>query len=851
MNNQFLEQADQGRNEFWRYLVTTIAMIWVAIAIQIVLVLVAFLLGGTTDIESLPVLALLLIAMIPFPFSLAALWGGLRLLHKRPLMSILNPSGKLAWKRVFVSAGLWFGLAGLSDLLLSLIDPVNYVWTFDFAKFAPYFILAIILIPIQTSTEEMIFRGYLAQWMSRYSRRLWVPLVIPSLVFMLLHGLNPEVLTYGAWLTLPFYFGIGLLLGYITLRSGGLELAIGLHAANNLYAALMVTFPSSALPSPALFTIQRYDPVLGLTVFAAMAALYLVILFVLQKKNLSRAVTATILATVLASTLVTPAQAQSYDAERFDVRIEVQADGTLLVSETIVFRFIDGPFSYAFRTLELNELDRIEVLSAHMDGTVLPPGTQPGQVEIKPDANPIEVTWYFDPTWDAIRTIDLHYRVIGNVRQAAGGDGFSWRAIPADHEYDIRFATITVVYPPGVEPLEPPTLVGQSASFETSPGQIVFHLAEIERNQFITVTGRFPPGSLLSEPPAWQVLVLQRDEQIRTTWPFSAIIAIGLFLAGLIIAEFLRRKNSIAYPQSIPIGSLSNPPDNLSPGLAAYLTANARPNALHFFAIVLDLTRRGYLRLEQKEAAGIFKAKDYQITRLKNGQGLKPQEAFVHQFLFQTRKGVREQVSLSHVGQKLGGKLSTFSKHAQEELSAAGTFMPDQIKLRERLIATGFILFFAAIALAILGAVFVMIARDNLAMVGMLLFGGSLGVLGGGIVLWLYGDRWKILTPQGKQRQERWNAFRLYIRELVKSDSVLQAEWLGDYLPFAVAFGLGDRWVKAFKDRGLSTLLKWVYQAEGGYADSMVLTAVIITSTANSGGGSAGSGGGGGASGAG
>ena len=850
MNNPFLEQAHQGRNEFWRYLVTTISTIGVAITVQIILVVAAIILGNTTNIESLPSLFLFLIVMIPFPFSLAALWGGLGLLHKRPLMSIINPAGKIAWKRVFLSALVWFLLAGLSDIILGFFDPANYVFTFDLNQFAPYFLLAIILVPIQTTTKEMIFRGYLAQWIGRYSRHLWVPLVVPSLVFTLLHGLNPEVLTYGAWLTLPFYFGIGLLLGWITLRFGGLELAIGLHAANNLYAVLMVTFPGSALPSPAIFTIQRYDPVIGLAVFAVMAVLYLAIFYTLQHKRLPRTVTALILAGVMAGSLVSPAQARSFDAERFDVRIEMQPDGSLLVTETVVFRFQDGPFSYAFRHLALNELDRIEVLSTTLDGQAVLPGTQPGQVEISADSDPIELTWHFEPTSDASRTVGLTYRVIGNVRQVPGGDGISWQAIPAEHEYEIRFASITLVYPPGIEPLEPVSLVGQNASIETMPGWVVFHLEEIGINQPITIHGRFPQASLLIQPPEWQALIIQRGQQVQAALPYMVIISVGLLLIAVFIAESLRRKNFVQYSPSFSVGSLPNPPDDLAPGLAGFLVSNGRANGSHFIAVLLDLAHRGYLRMEQKEESGIFKAKDFQITPLKGAQGLRPHEAFVHQFLFQTRSTVLEEVLMSRISRKISGKLSLFSAQAQAELEASGTLIPGSLKQRDWMVAVGFVLFFLSLCLAFLGAIFVMIAHNNLATVGMLLLGGALGMLVGGFVFWIYNGSWKVFTIQGKQRQERWNSFRLYIRELIKTDTLLKAEWLDAYLAYSVSFGLGDRWVKAFKDRGLSTLLNWVYLANGDFADSTILTAVIVTSTADS--SSAGSSaGGGGASGAG
>ena len=275
--NQFLDQARQGRNEFWRYLLTVGLVIAASFWVSLVFSLIAILFKGT-DLDQYPPLVMLLLGTSPFPFALLALWFGVRVLHKRTFRSLVTPFQKINWKQLIISAGLWFLLAGISDLILSFLQPGNYHWNLDLVRFLPYLLVVLIVIPIQTSTEEFIFRAYLPQGLSRFTPRLWLPWIIPSIVFGLLHSLNPEVDTYGFLLTIPFYIGFGLVLGWITLRSRSLELALGLHLANNLYASLIVTFPGSALPSPAIFSIQTYDAASSLVVWAVMSAIYLVVI---------------------------------------------------------------------------------------------------------------------------------------------------------------------------------------------------------------------------------------------------------------------------------------------------------------------------------------------------------------------------------------------------------------------------------------------------------------------------------------------------------------------------------------------------------------------------------------------
>lgn len=276
--NPFLDLAKDGRNEFWRYLLTIGLMIAASFWVSLVASLAAILINGT-DLNQYPPLAMLLLGTSPFPFTLLVLWFGVRFLHKRPFRSLVTPFKQVRWKQLFISALLWFLLAGISDLVLSFLQPDNYHWSLDFSRIIPYLLVTLVVIPIQTSTEEFIFRAYLPQGITRFTPRFWLPWIIPAVVFGLLHSLNPEVDTYGFLLTIPFYIGFGLLLGWITLRSRSLELALGLHLANNLYASLIVTFPGSALPSPALFTIQSYDAALSLVVWAVMSIIYLLVLF--------------------------------------------------------------------------------------------------------------------------------------------------------------------------------------------------------------------------------------------------------------------------------------------------------------------------------------------------------------------------------------------------------------------------------------------------------------------------------------------------------------------------------------------------------------------------------------------
>ena len=285
-SDEFFSSARTGKNAFWRYLLTVVAIVIAVFAAGLIVGIIYLLSSGNIDINHMSPIASLLVNMSIFPAALLVLFLGMQFLHKRRFKTLITPQPKIAWRRMLLSGGLWFLISALSDVVTALwITPGNYSWSFNPASFIPFAILALILIPIQTSTEELVFRGYLMQAFSLLTKRPWIPLVLSAVLFASLHSANPEIAAYGFGWMIPFYLGMGLILGWITLYTGGLEASLGVHIANNLYAGLMVTFPSSAIVSPALFTIHNYDAKLALVTFVISSVLYLALFIWLNGKQ--------------------------------------------------------------------------------------------------------------------------------------------------------------------------------------------------------------------------------------------------------------------------------------------------------------------------------------------------------------------------------------------------------------------------------------------------------------------------------------------------------------------------------------------------------------------------------------
>ena len=136
-----------------------------------------------------------------------------------------------------------------------------------------------------------------------------------------------------------------------------------------------------------------------------------------------------------------PAAAKSYSADRFDAVVRVLPDGTLDVTETVVFRFIDGTFREVFREMPARRTDGIEIVRAEMEGETLPFGDELGTVYVRQTDGRVRVVWRFRPVEHVTRTFVLNYRVHGVVRQENGADVLVWRATPGEHGYRIESST--------------------------------------------------------------------------------------------------------------------------------------------------------------------------------------------------------------------------------------------------------------------------------------------------------------------------------------------------------------------------------------------------------------------------
>jgi membrane protease YdiL (CAAX protease family) len=277
----FLERALDGRNQFGKYmLVFGIGFLGgqflgglFLFGAAIAMMFVAPPAGGAVGWDVVASLnwtamgfshnGVLCLMLIPFVISLFLTLYLIRLLHGRTLAGCVNGTLQIRWRRIASGALVWSVLLAVSLLMDWLIDPGNYVFQLDWGKFLLLTVITFCLVPFQTTFEEVFFRGYLAQGIAGWTRSRWLAILIPGTLFGLMHIANPEIKEFGFWKTMPVYILYGLVFGLISVLDDGIELPVGIHTANNVFTCLFTTYPASALPTDALFQVQRMDPADG------------------------------------------------------------------------------------------------------------------------------------------------------------------------------------------------------------------------------------------------------------------------------------------------------------------------------------------------------------------------------------------------------------------------------------------------------------------------------------------------------------------------------------------------------------------------------------------------------------
>ena len=289
----YIKQAFNVKHNWWLY-IAGLAIIFIAVLlgqIPYTVILISKAVESGSDLQNLDLNQAmnllesnlnLFLVLLSFAVGLLGVLFVVKYLHEQSLRSLTTSRSKIDWRR-FGFAFLFWGIISSTMVLIDhYMYPEHYEFNFKLVPFLILAAIALVLVPLQTSFEEYLFRGYLMQGLGVLCKNKWVPLIVTSSLFGLLHIANPEIEKLG-YILLVHYIGTGFFLGIITLMDEGLELALGFHAANNLFTALLVTADWTAFQTHSILRDVSDPDISNSEVFASVLIIYPILIFIFAK----------------------------------------------------------------------------------------------------------------------------------------------------------------------------------------------------------------------------------------------------------------------------------------------------------------------------------------------------------------------------------------------------------------------------------------------------------------------------------------------------------------------------------------------------------------------------------------
>jgi len=571
----------------------------------------------------------------------------------------------------------------------------------------------------------------------------------------------------------------------------------------------------------------------------------------------------------------TPAVAGSFETiQSYDVEITVQPDGDLTIVETIDYDFGSEQRHGIFRDIPTrlhydDTYDRLMPL--RVDSVTGSPGTPVGYSTGDAGDGKTEIK-IGDP--DQLITGAHEYRIAYTVQGALNSfgkrDELYWNAIGDEWGVPIQRATVHVSTPGEITGIA--CFRGQQGSSERCDASAFqgdsarFAQTQLFPYEGLTVVVGITKGAVAVQPPIlderWS------PQRAFAVTPVTGSAAAGLAVVGIAGFGFLawRRGRDRRYRGSqvdqimgnpsgesepVPLGDADAegpvefaPPDGIRPGQVGTLI-DEHANTLDVSATIVDLAVRGFLQIHEVPKEGFFGKPDWRLVRSDaDDAGLLPYERMLLDGLF--RDG--QETTLSALRTTFAERLSKVEDSLYADARGQGwfTIRPDRVRLRWRLIGFGLTVLGLAITVGLA-------ATTHLGLIG-------LSALLVGIVFWFGAGRMPARTAKGTAMLRRLRGYR---RVIDTADRYL-ARWAEQenefpkMLPYAIVFGLTDRWAHTFQalaaqaPSGAAPIVPW-YVSTGaftadGFAHAIdgfaVATSGTMTATP-AGSGSSGFGGGG------
>jgi len=512
------------------------------------------------------------------------------------------------------------------------------------------------------------------------------------------------------------------------------------------------------------------------------------------------------------------AQTRSVYWRQWDVRIDNidTAANRFDVTESYDIDF-SGRFTFGSAVIPLDNLDTIRNVAVFEEGRALRESCSGsgGTYCVENTDEGLSITYYFfSPISNDRQQFEIRYQVTGALRIYEGGDQLYWIAVPSEHfGFSIGSSTITVEMPDGFAPregIDPVETYGVSATVNVQGTTITATANEpITGNEAFEIRIQYPhnPAARTAD---WQAAYDQRQT-------FGPIISLGaVAIALLIFVGGLMGVYSLWYtrgrdPKVGPVPTyLTEPPTDLPPAVVGTLL-DERAEVCDVISTIVDLSRRGYMVMEETQKEGLFGiGSSSEFTFKRTDKPLDDLRQFEKSMIDSLFSGRLER-SLDSLRNSFYMVIPRLQADLYDAVVEAGLFSANPSTTRMMWTSLGVVIIVIAFLLG-----FGLSVLAEAISPALLCIPFALGIVG--VASLFMAQAMPAKTRKGAEDAAKWRAFLEYLRNLEKYDDVQEAaQHFDDYLPYAVAFQLERSWIRRFSQVTTVPIPPWYFPNYGPY----------------------------------
>jgi len=501
-----------------------------------------------------------------------------------------------------------------------------------------------------------------------------------------------------------------------------------------------------------------------------------------------------------------------------DVVVTIEPDGGVLVDETIVANF-EVEKRGIIRQIPVRYEAGMHLYELGFDLLgVTDENGQDREVKVSRKRNSVSIRIGNANRYLTGRQVyHLRYRVTRALLWEDDRVVLRWNAIGHEWEVPTRAASIRIVPPAGTDPAAAfhdawtGTWGSRGRDFTSSgepDGTVTYEVGALRPREGVTIEVSLPGDAVARPGPIQRASLWLADNLVYALWPLVLFSCWGFWQ---------RRGRDLGDSGSIAVQY--DAPDGMSPGEVGTIL-DQKVDGRDISATIIDLAVRGFLSIEQEKSTKLSGGDKITFRRGATGAKPRPHEALILDNIF--AKGETAKMDGLTDFHAIIPKLQ---KMIYESLSKEGYFDGNPSTVRGK---------FAALAiLAVLGLFTVagfmqLVALGRLFPVPLII-----SLILSLVTVIVFSRAMPRRTSKGRRAWEHIAGLEEYIRR-AEADSIASAEKRGVFerlLPFAMIFGVADRWAKAFE--GIYEAPPEWFSGQGGDLTSTVWLVSSLNHSSN------------------